>query len=163
MPKELRKSPVAVSFEKSSNSNQAFCGSHTSPHTSIPISLSIFCITLPIPGTLRTLSVVMKSTQASRVFSSAFWPSGLLASEQILATIRLGAIPALAVNRVRVNIWARISHATIAPVIVTPTAQGLVVIMVGTVAAITVVVVVVVVAVVAVSAIAGVLMSLVLL
>jgi hypothetical protein len=70
---------------------------------------------LPMPGTLRIGSASMKAATASASAGSTNWPSGLLMSDAILASRRLGATPQLHVTRTSSRTRRRSSSATWPP------------------------------------------------
>ena len=82
--------------------------SRVSGHILIPMPDKIYSLTLPTPGIFLIGSLAIKSYTASSENSKYVYPSGLLISEQILASILLHAIPQLAVILVASRICLRI-------------------------------------------------------
>ena len=73
-------------------------------------------LTRPMPGTFRMDRLATKDASSAGSGLSTNWPSGLLKSEQILASMRLGATPQEQVTRSCVRTRRLISAAISAPV-----------------------------------------------
>lgn len=119
IPRARRSKCTAVTRGNKCSSNGA-CSSSW-PQVCISSACSIFSLCFPTPGSFRTLrdsrnvatcadaAAAAAGVPAAVIGAIIFWPLGLLISDAILATKRLGAAPALQLNLVAADTAARIS------------------------------------------------------